>query len=255
MNATKVVWRNSLVFWRAWRSSMFLSVLSPVLFLAAMGLGLGSLVERGGGQDFGGVGYLAFFSTGMLAANAMQSGTFAATYPVMSKITWQRNYEAMLATPLEVRDIFFGELGWIGVTLAQQAIPFFAVMAVFGIFRSPLAVLAIPVAILVGLGFAAATFALTATLETDEAYTWLFRFVVTPLFLLSGTFFPADGLPEWAVVVAQLTPLYHGIELVRGLTISEDLSVSAALHVVYLVVFLAVGVTIGVRNLERRLIA
>lgn len=254
MSASKVVRRNSLVFWRAWRSSMFLSVLAPVLFLTAMGLGLGSLVKPDP-QAFGGAGYLAFFATGMLAANCMQSGTFSASYPMMSKITWQRNYEAMLATPLGVRDIFFGELAWIGVTLAQQTIPFFGVMALFGIFDSPLALLAIPAAILVGLGFAAAVMSLTATLETDEAYTWLFRFVVTPLFLLSGTFFPIDGLPGWAVVLAQLTPLYHGIELVREVTIAQLSLSSALLHLAYLLLFLAFGIALGVRNLTRRLVA
>lgn len=232
---------------------MFLSVLAPVFFLTAMGLGLGSLVEEGS-QAFGNPGYLGFFATGMLAANCMQSGTFAATYPVMSKITWQRNYEAMLATPLKVRDIFFGELVWIGATLAQQTIPFFAVMALFGIFDSALALLAIPAAILLGVGFAAMVMSFTATLQTDEAYTWLFRFIVTPLFLLSGTFFPIDELPAWAVIVAQLTPLYHAIELVRGSTISS-ISFSAALvHLGYLLIFAAVGTALGVRNLTRRLV-
>ena len=253
MKATKVIRRNYLVFWRAWRSSMFLSVLGPVLFLTAMGLGLGSLVEPDA-EAFGGATYLAFFATGMLAANCMQSGTFAASYPMMSKITWQKNYEAMLAAPLEVRDIYFGELAWIAATLAQQTIPFFLIMALFGIFDSPVAVLAIPAAILTGLGFAAVVMALTATLKTDEAYTWLFRFVVTPLFLLSGTFFPIDDLPAWAVVAAQLTPLYHGIELVRGLTISDLPLFSGLWHLGYLLAFLAIGVTIGVRNLTRRLV-
>lgn len=253
MNALKVIRRNWLVFWRGWRSSMFLSVLSPVLFLTAMGLGLGTLVQPDT-DEFGGVGYLAFFATGMLAANAMQAGAFSATYPMMSKITWQKNYEAMLATPLNVRDLFFGELGWIALTLAQQTIPFFAIMALFGIFDSPLALLAIPAAILVGVSFAAAIMGLTATLENDQAYTWLFRFVITPLFLLSGTFFPIEGLPSWAIVIAQLTPLYHGIDLVRQFTIWEVSPVSAAVHVAYLLVFLSVGVVIGERNLTRRLV-
>lgn len=253
MKALKIIRRNSLVYWRAWRSSMFLSVLGPVLFLTAMGLGLGSLVDPDV-EAFGGAGYLAFFATGMLAANCMQSATFSASYPMMSKITWQKNYEAMLAAPLEVRDIYFGELAWIGATLAQQTIPFFVVMVFFGIFDSPRAVLAIPAAILVGLGFAAAVMAFTATLKTDEAYTWLFRFVVTPLFLLSGTFFPIDDLPAWAVMAAQLTPLYHGIELVRGVTISELTLFSGLWHLGYLLVFLAIGVTLGVRNLTQRLV-
>ena len=253
MNATKVVRRNTLVFWRGWRSSIFLSVLAPVLFLTAMGLGLGSLVDPNV-QAFGGASYLAFFATGMLAANCMQSAAFSASYPMMSKLTWQRNYEAMLATPLEARDVFFGELTWIGVTLTQQTIPFFVVMALFGIFESPVAVLAIPAAVLTGLGFAAAVMTLTATLRTDEAYTWLFRFVVTPLFLLSGTFFPIDDLPAWAVAAAQVTPLYHGIELIRSVTISDVTLSMGLMHLVYLMLFLAIGIFLGVRNLTNRLV-
>ncbi len=253
MNATKVVARNAIVFWRGWRSSIFLSVLAPVLFLTAMGLGLGSLVEPNA-EAFGDAGYLAFFATGMLGANCMQSGAFSASYPMMSKLTWERNYEAILAAPLGVRDIYFGELAWIGVTLAQQTIPFFAIMALFGIFDSPLAVLAIPAAILTGLGFAAAVMALTATLQTDEAYTWLFRFVVTPLFLLSGTFFPINELPAWGVVAAQLTPLYHGIELIRGVTISNLTLLAGLAHIAYLLFFLAAGIMLGIRNLTHRLV-
>lgn len=252
MSATKVVHRNSLVFWRAWRSSIFLSVLAPVLFLTAMGLGLGSLVD--GGAAFNGVEYLPFFATGMLTANAMQSGVFSATYPLLNKIIWQRNYEAMLATPLGVSDLFFGELAWIGISLAQQTIPFFVVMSLFGIFDSPAAVLAIPVAIFTGLGFAAATSALTATLERDDVYTWVFRFVVTPLFLLSGTFFPLDSLPTWALVVAQFTPLYHGIELVRQVTIFDFEPASAGWHLLYLAAFLLAASRLALHNFKKRLI-
>ena len=253
MNAAKVVHRNSLVLWRSWRSSIFLSVLGPVLFLVAIGLGLGSMVESDA-NAFQGADYLAFFATGMLGANAMQSGVFSATYPLLNKIIWQRNYEAMLATPLKVSDIFYGELAWIGVSLAQHAIPFFIVMSLFGIFDSFAAVLAVPVAILTGLGCAAATSALTATMERDEAYTWVFRFIVTPLFLLSGTFFPLDSLPSWIVVIANFTPLYHGIELIRQLTIFEFNTLSASWHLLYLVSFLVVASRIALRNFERRLI-
>lgn len=245
-----MVQRNLLVFWRAWRMSFFLSVLTPVMFLSAMGVGLGSLVQEG--RSFGGVEYLPFFATGILAASCMQSGVFGATYPVMSKITWQRNYEAMLASPLSVRDIFLGEMAWIGLTIAQLAIPFFVVMAFFGVFTSALAVLAIPVVILVGLSCAGVVFALTATLHTDEAYTWLFRFVVTPLFLLSGTFFPIEELPAWGRVVAHLTPLFHGVELVRQLTI-YSVDAGALWHLFYLLVLLGAGVVVGIRNLTRRL--
>lgn len=250
MIATRVVRRNSLVAWRGWRTSFFLSVLTPVMFLSAMGFGLGSMIEEQ--RAFGGVQYVSFFATGMLAASCMQSGFFSATYPIMSKITWRRNYEAMLASPLSTRDIFLGEMMWIGVLLAQLAVPFFAVMALFGIFDSSGSLLAIPVVILLGLSCAAPTFAYTATLETDEAYTWLYRFIVTPLFLLSGTFFPVAELPGWAQVVAQLTPLFHGVQLVRQLAL-YGLEYSALVHLGYLVALLTVGVFFGIRNLERRL--
>jgi lipooligosaccharide transport system permease protein len=183
----------------------------------------------------------------------MQSGVFTATYPILSKIMWQRNYEAMVAAPLSVREIFLGELGWAGVTLAQLTIPFFLITALIGVFDSWRAVLAVPVVILVGLSCCAPVMAFTATRQTDEAYTWLFRFVVTPLFLLSGTFFPIDQLPAWAQVVAQATPLFHGVELVRQLTI-YDLDISAVWHFGYLLLLLGAGTVIGIHNLEKRLL-
>jgi lipooligosaccharide transport system permease protein len=251
MSAGDIVFRNGLVSWRSWKASLFLSVLAPVMFLSAMGLGLGSLVHEG--RAFGGVDYLAFFATGILASSAMQSGVFTATYPILSKIMWQRNYEAMLASPLSVREIFLGELGWAAVTLAQLAIPFFGVMALMGIFDSWSAIFAIPVVILVGLSCCAPVMAFTATRQTDEAYTWLFRFVVTPLFLLSGTFFPIKELPTWGQVAAQATPLFHGVEVVRQLTI-YDLGISAVWHLAYLLVLLGVGIVLGIRNLEKRLL-
>jgi lipooligosaccharide transport system permease protein len=246
-----IVTRNLLVFWRGWRSSFFLSVLGPVMFLSAMGLGLGSLVQEG--RTFDGADYLPFFATGMLAASAMQSGVFSATYPIMGRIVWQKTYEALLATPLSVRDIFVGEMMSIAVSLSLLAVPFFGVMTVFGIFDSPRAVLAVPIVILLGLACAAPVFAYTATLETDEAYTWLWRLVVTPLFLLSGTFFPIEELPAWAQAFAHVTPLFHGVELVRQVTLYE-IDPSALWHVAYLVALLAIGVAIGIRKLDARLL-
>lgn len=250
MSAADVVVRNGLVSWRGWKASLLLSVLAPVMFLTAMGLGLGSLVREG--DNFGGIDYLSFFATGMLAANCMQNGVFGATYPIMSKITWQRNYEGMLASPLSVKEIFLGELGWAGVALAQVAVPYFAVMAGFGIFESPRALLAIPAAVLLGLSCAAPVMAYTATLQTDEAFTWLFRLVVTPMFLLGGTFFPIEELPNWARLLAQATPVFHGVELIRQVTVYE-IEASALWHIAYLVTLAGVGAVIGIRNLERRL--
>lgn len=255
MNAARVVQRNSLVFWRMWKWNAIFAFLNPMLFLGAMGYGIGTLVSRQNADAFGDVGYLAFFSTGMLAATCMQSGAFAASYPIKSKITWQKNYEAMLATPLGVRDLFLGELGWIACTLSLVAVPFFMVIAAFGVPESPLGVLSIPVAILVGLGFGAAVMAFTATIESDSGYNWLFRFVITPLFLFSGTFFPIDSLPSWARVIANVVPTYHGIELIRGLNFG-GLSLGATVwHLGYLIGFLGLGIVVGIRQFDRKLVA
>lgn len=253
MRAAKVVRRNSLVFWRGWRWSLFLSVLSPVLFLSAMGLGIGTLVAREDPQAFGDVGYLSFFATGMLAATCMSSGAFSATYPVMSRIRWARNYESMLATPLGIRDVVVGELMWIALMLALQAIPFFWIMVAFGVPFSASGMLAIPVVILLGLACAAPVLAYTATLETDESYSWLFRFVLTPLFLLSGTFFPIDQLPTWAGAVANISPLYHGIELVRGVMLYELGAGAALWHMAFLLLLLLVSARVAIGTMTRRL--
>lgn len=220
------------------------------MFLSAMGLGLGSMVRED--ESFGGVDYLPFFATGILAASAMQSGVFSGAYPIMAKIVWQRNYEAILSSPLSVRDVVLGELMWSGVMLTQSSFFFFLVMVAFGVFSSPGAIVVVPVVVLVGVASASVVMAFTATRETDEAYTWVFRFIVTPLFLLSGTFFPIDELPVWGRVVAQATPLYHGVELVRQLSI-YDLEASAAWHLSYLVALLTLGIWWGLRTFERRL--
>jgi lipooligosaccharide transport system permease protein len=218
-----------------------------------MGLGIGALVARGAPQAFGDAGYVAFFATGMLAATCMQTGAFSATYPVMSRIRWERNYENMLSTPLGVRDLVAGELSWIALMLTLQVIPFFLIMIAFGVPFSPFGLLAIPVAILLGLACAAPVLAYTATLETDESYSWLFRFVLTPLFLLSGTFFPIEQLPAWGTAVANISPLYHGIELVRGFMLYELSALSATWHVAFLLVLLLISAKVGIRTMTRRL--
>lgn len=250
MRARRIVTRNFIVYWRAWRASFVLSVLGPVMFLSAMGFGLGSMVQEG--RSFGGAEYLPFFATGILAASAFQSGAFTGSYPIMAKITWQRNYEAILSSPLGIKDIVFGELLWTGVMLTQTTFFFFLVMALFGVFTSPLAIAAIPVAVLMGVSATSVVLAFTATLKTDEAYTWMFRFIVTPLFLLSGTFFPIEELPAWGRAVAFVTPLYHGVELVRQLTLYE-LESTAIVHLAYLLGVLGLGTAWALRTFERRL--
>lgn len=253
----RVMQRNGLVYRRTWRGSIFFSFLQPFLFLAAMGIGLGAFVNQGATETLGGVPYLQFLAPGLLAAACMQTATFECSWPILGKISWRRNYEAMLATPLGVGDLLLGELGWIAIRLTTVAGAFLLVILAFGVPRSPLVALALPAAVLTGMAFAAALIAYTATQKNDSSFASLFRFVINPLFLFSGTFFPVERLPDPIEWLALLTPLYHGVDLVRDLTLGslEPLEPLAALgHLVYLLVFFAVAAAIARWTLTRRLV-
>lgn len=238
---------------RTWRGSVVTSFLYPVLYLTSMGLGLGSLVDRH--HRLGGVGYVAFIAPGLLAATAMQIAFGEASYPVMAAIKWIRTYHAMLATPLRVWDVLLGHLTWIGVRLVTVAAIYLAVVAAFGTVGSATAVLALPAAVLTGLAFAAPTMAFSAAQENDSGFSALYRFVVVPLFLFSGTFFPVTQLPGWLQVVAEATPLYHGVNLCRDLVLGRGIGAGgAALSIAYLLAVTLVGVVLAYRSYGRRLV-
>ncbi len=249
----RILQRNLLVYRRIWRGSVFGSFLTPMLYLTAMGIGLGSLVGRGGNILPGGVDYLHFLGPGILASSCMQTASFESTYPIMGKITWRRNYEAILATPMQVHHLLIGELAWIGFRLTSMSTVFLVVLTLFGIPRSPLAVLAVPAAVVTGLCFAAPIIAFSATRSNDSGFAAIFRFVINPLFLFSGTFFPIDKLPETVRWIAAATPLYHGVALVRG-AILDMIPADWPLHVAYLLVFLAITSYVAFRLLRRRLV-
>jgi lipooligosaccharide transport system permease protein len=249
----RVLQRNLLVYRRIWRGSVFGSFLTPMLYLTAMGIGLGSLVARGGSTLPGGVDYLHFLGPGILASSCMQTASFESTYPIMGKITWRRNYEAILATPMQVHHLLIGELSWIAFRLTTMSSVFLVVLTLFGIPRSPLAVLAVPAAVVTGLCFAAPIIAFSATRTNDSGFAAIFRFVINPLFLFSGTFFPVSFLPDQVEWIAAATPLYHGVALVRG-AILNSIPAEWPLHVAYLLVFLAATSYLAFRLLRRRLV-
>lgn len=251
--STRVFWRNWLVYRRIWYRSLFFGFLQPFMFLSAMGLGIGTLIS-GGSTAFGiGVSFTDFLGPGLMAAMAMQTATFESTYPIMNKIQWGRNYEAMLSTPLATRNILLGELGWIGFRLLAVGTIFLIVLTIFGITRTPWAVLALPVVVLTGLGFSSNLIAFTTTQRNDIGFTWIFRFVINPLFLFSGTFFPVHELPDQVEWIAAATPLYHGVALVRG-AVLDRMPADWPLHVAYLVAFLAATSWLAYFFLRRRLV-
>jgi len=248
------VWqRNFLVYKRLWHRSIAFGFLQPVLFLTAMGIGVGALMSNQDLAAFGGVPYIDWLGPGLLSAMSMQTATFESTYPIMNKIMWGRNYEAMLSTPLTTRNLIVGELFWVAFRIGTLASVFLVVLALFGIVRSPLALLAVPVAVLVGTAFSACLVAFTATQRNDVGFSAIFRFVINPLFLFSGTFFPLSNLPDEARWVAWLTPLFHGVELIRGLVLDSLDWAAAPIHLGYLLAMLVTGALIADRTLRRRM--
>lgn len=248
----------SLGYWayqykRTWRSSITTSFLYPVLYLAAMGVGLGSLVNQHV-HHVSGVTYLDFLAPGLLAATAMQIGANEAMYPVMGAIKWMRTYFAMLASPLGVDDVLFGHLGWIAVRVATVSGIYLAVMAMFGTVLSPLAVLAFPAAVLTGLAFAAPVAAFSATQDKDAGFTTIYRFGLVPLFLFSGTFFPISQLPGWLQVIARITPLYHGVALCRGLVLGQAQWWPSLANAAYLVGLTVAGALVARVTFRKRLV-
>jgi lipooligosaccharide transport system permease protein len=255
---TRVVELRAMQYRRTFRASLFSSFLNPVLFLLAMGIGLGTYVNRSGTatQALGGLSYLQFLAPGLLAATAMQAAAFESTFPIMGGLTWQKTFHAMFATPVSARDIVLGNLAWIAIRLTMISAIFTVVMALFGATASPLIVLAIPAAVLTGMAFSAPIVAFSATQRTPDKFNAIFRFGITPLFLFSGTFFPISNLPEMIRPIAWLSPLWHGVELSRQLalgTIGNDPGLAVA-HVAILAAIVAVGARWAFRTVEARLV-
>jgi lipooligosaccharide transport system permease protein len=239
---------------RTWRASAFTTLLSPVLFLAAMGLGLGSLVDRGtGAATLQGQDYLTFLAPGLLAATAMMTGVSESTWPVMSGLRWQKTYFAMLATPVGPGDILGGHFLFVAFRLLVTSGAFLAVSAAFGALQSPWAVLTLPAALLTGMAYGAPVSAFAVTQRNEKGFITLNRFGVVPMFLFSGTFFPVDQLPGVVQPLAYATPLWHGVELCRGASSGVLTGGAVSLHVAYLSAWVAVGVVLARRAFARRL--
>lgn len=245
------------VYRRIWRASVVGRVVTPLLTLLALGVGLGTLVDRaGGGVPWGAVvvPYLPFVVPGMLAGNAMMVAFGDSSWPVLGAIRWHGTYHAMLATPATPRDILRAHVAFCAIQLTMASSVFLAVAWAFGGLRSWWALAAVPVVVLCGLGFAAAMTAVAAWTETETAFTVAYRLAMTPLMLFSGTFFPIDQLPSGLRPVAWVTPLWHGVEPARALCTGLLDWPSVLGHAGALVLFVVVGLALADRSLHRRLV-
>ncbi len=241
------------VYRRIWRSSVWSSLLGPVCYLAAFGYGLGSLVDRHGTAQVGGVPYVVFVAPAILATQAMNSGLSESSFPVFGSVKWNKIYVAAQATPLRPSDIFRGHLLFISVRIAMNSAVFVAIMWAFAAIRSPWAVLLFPAATLTGIAFAAPVAAWAVTLARETPFTYMFRFGAVPMMLFSGTLFPLARLPGWLQPLAYATPLWHGVALCRGFSLGDADAGSVAIHVGYLTVLAGAGLWAGAVTYRRRL--
>lgn len=240
---------------RTWRGSLVTSFVEPFLYLTAMGVGLGSFVDDNAGmQALGGVTYLAFIAPGLLATTAMQTGVFESTYPVMGGFKWHRSYFAMAASPLTPADIVLAQLAFIAFRTFATCGVFLVVLTFFSALQTWWgALVALAVSVLIGLAHAAPLVGVTSRMQDPAGFALVFRLGLLPMFLFSGAFFPITQLPTAITWVAYLTPIWHGVDLARMLTLGAVDGSSALLHVAYLAAFAVAGWFYAVAGFTKRL--
>ena len=239
------LWRR---YWVSWAVT---AMLVPLLFLGALGLGLGSLVDESRTVD--GFEYLVFVAPGIMAASAVMAASGESLWPVLGGIKWNRVLHGVAATPVTPGQIYAGFLAWTITHVAMNATLFLVVAALLGAVESGWAVLAVPATALGALGCAAPLTAYAAGRDSDTTFAVLMRLVVIPMFLFSGTFYPVDQLPEALEWLARVTPLWHAIELGRGAT-TGTLSLTAGLaHAAVLLAMIAAGCLWGVGVFREKL--
>src|ERR671932_735130 len=249
------VWqRNVTIFRKYWKSIMFPNFIEPLLYLAALGLGLGAFIQQGG---INGQSYVEYIAPGLLASNAMFAASFESTFNTFVKLRFDKIYDAIITTPVNAEDVIAGEYLWAGTRAALYGTGFLAMLIALGTaFGEPLitswwALLIPPMLLLIGIMFSVLGTLFTSLIEHIDLFAYYFTLVVTPLFLFSGIFFPVENFPAPVPQVAWFTPLYHAVNVCRGLATGPSLGVLG--DVAWIVVFTGVLALIPVQIMRRRL--
>ncbi|MTD13130.1 ABC transporter permease [Nakamurella sp. YIM 132087] len=246
---------------RTWRATAVGSVLSaigvPVLTLLAMGLGLGTLVDRGNRAALpGGVGYLQFLAPALVMAAAVQTAVTEAAYPTFAKFKWRRVFFGISATPVTPRQIAAGEVLFVATRVAVGAILLYPILLLFGAGGGWRGLWMVPVAVLTACACAVWVLALVAVMHSEGgALNLLFRFGVVPMTLFSGSFFPVDTMPAGMRWIAWISPLWHGNEVARSAVLGTAAPLPVLGHLAVLVVMLLLGAVVAVRKFQRRLVS
>lgn len=248
----RVVEREALVFARLWRGIAFSTFVAPVLFLGAMGIGLGGLVKAHSGT-VDGLSYLDFVAPGLLVATAAQLAASESMWPVLGGVKWMRQFHGVVATPIGPGELFSGFVLWVVLRSMLGAAAFLLVAVLLGAVPSAWGILAVPAAGLCSGAFAALLAAYSISLDSDLSFPMIMRLGVLPLFLFSGTFFPINQLPSGLRPLAVLSPLWHGVELGRAATTGNFDAPAIAAHIGVLLGLIALGAFLGLRTFTKRL--
>ena len=243
-----VVAREWTVFSRYWWSTTFSSIVEPTIYLLAFGFGFGALVSEVAGYD-----YIEFIGTGIVATAVLFSSAFPGMFQTFVRRKFQHTYDGVLAAPIDVEEIVTGEALWIAMKAGTYGLAPLLVSVVFGLRPDATAVLVPLIGFVTGLGFALFGIWISGVMQSIDSFNYIISAVLTPLFLVAGTFFPVDSLGQWAVWVSQLNPLYHCVELVRGAVFGFS-GVSDLGHVAGLLIFAALMWRLSVTRLRSRLI-
>lgn len=247
----RLVERNLYVYSHTW-----LVILSgffePLFYLLSIGFGLGALIGTVPGPGGEPIPYQLFVAPALLASAAMNGAINESTFNFFFKLNYDKTFASILTTPMSPGDISLGELAWALMRGALYSIGFLGVMVVFGLVRSPLVLLTLPGSLLVGFAFAAVGMAATSFMRTWQDFD-LIQLVILPMFLFSGTFFPLDAVPDGVRLIVQLTPLYHGVEMLRALSVGV-VGPDILVHVAYLTVMGLVGIAVVSRRLDKLLL-
>ena len=207
------VWqRNFTVYTKLYKSSLALNFVEPILYLAALGLGLGAFV-----QQINGVPYIKFIAPGIIASSSMFAAIYECTYGTYVRMTYQKTFDAILATPVSIDDLIAGELMWGATKSLLYGTIIIIVISLFGLVDSPLIILVIPVLFITGLIFAEISVIFTALVPGIDSFNYFYTLFMTPMFLFSGIFFPLDNLSPIVSKIAFFMPLYHLVNICRGL--------------------------------------
>jgi lipooligosaccharide transport system permease protein len=247
----RVIERSLLVYRHGWLI-LFSGFFEPLFYLLSIGFGLGALVGNVTGPGGEPIPYALFVAPALLAASSMNGAITESTFNFYFKLTYDKTFASMLTTPLSPADISLGELIWALIRGGLYTIGFLAVMVVLGLVRSPLILLTLPGALLIGFAFASVGMAATSFMRSWQDFD-LIQLVILPMFLFSGTFFPLEAYPDGVRLLVQLTPLYHGVDLLRGLSLGI-VGPQTLVHVAYLSTLGLVGLAVVSRRLDRLLL-